>query len=412
MFLINLSLIILVGLFLTRRLDQLISKYRVDIFSPWLVMPAAYAVCIGFGCMNLPGYIPPVPIYIAGFNLLGLAALLAGLYLGKLIFGKEAITYPGIVENQLDPERINKAVFFLSVTGFIALGLMFSKHGIPVLSPDVDKLRIEIYDNAYLAFFSFCLYPAFVFLLINPSPVKSLAAGIIIIALLATGSRAWPLHPIIITIIARHYICKRQSLNRLYGFFLAAGAFISVTVFLRMKETVYVAVVLSQRLEGLVLSFVRQLYAELHIVQELFYRLTLVFPSTYPYQKGKCFWMLALSILPGEQESPALFVSRILGMEKVGFGPAVSALGNFYIDGGLIGIIAGMTATGFISIVIYRLIRGKAGFIAVIIYAVWLDYFFISLRTGFCFDTVYFWIFLLFLAVYFYSRKVKWISHS
>jgi len=403
MFLIKLSLIILVGLFIARRIDQLISKCRVDIFSPWIIIPAVYVISFVVPAFTMPGY-RPLPPYIISLNLIGLAAYFSGLYIARKVYQPDNI-FPYIRKVNLDPTRLGQALIFLSVLGFSALSVIFIKHGIPLLSDNIEELRVAVYSNGYLAYLALSLNVVFVYALFFPSRLKLVLSGACFIALLLLGNRTIPFSLAVISLVIWHYLRQRIGLVKLFIASASLVFFASIISFFRLRNASYVAFILSGSFNQILKSIIANIYREFYITQDLFYRLSLVIPSSFPYQKGKCFWMMLFTILPGKQLSPHLFAGELLGLAKLGFGQALSTLGILYIDGGTCGIVIGMALTGFITALIYNWMRGKASFLGLVIYSFWISFMFDFIRSGIRFETTYAWYIFLILWTYQYSRQ-------
>ncbi|MDT0183229.1 O-antigen polymerase [Microbacterium sp. ARD31] len=74
-----------------------------------------------------------------------------------------------------------------------------------------------------------------------------------------------------------------------------------------------------------------------------------IFPNTVPHPNGATFFAAMLSPLPGNQPTPGQFLKDSLGLQFTGGGLATGAIGGFYMDFGILGLLIGMVLLGVLA---------------------------------------------------------------
>lgn len=380
----EIALIISLGIpglwLLLRGLRRFIRKFRgVDLFSPWGAFPIAYVVWFGFGSLNLFDEADSLPY---GYFVLGLVSYLLGAFLFRSGKTEGLLTSESRFQNVWDPSWRWKVVALLGIVTACSYFYLIARIGIPVLSTDAGELRGEVVKygiaKAILLTGSWTL---FVFLALQrwndgtSGKLKSLALvlmSITAILLASLGNRGFVVVPILVIVVARHYVWRRLRLGTL----ILAGIplFVGISLYGFVRDNLLSRGFLEYGKEGdpfaYVFPFVSA-YTYIRNTVVTFGEIVPLFPGKVPFQHGTLSLGALIQVLPGHHESSDMFFRRLLGNEYTGGGQPATLLGPLYGDFGVTGIIAGMFLFGALYSKAYTWMLRRPTLFHAVIYA-WL----------------------------------------
>lgn len=351
------------------------SYIRTDVLSPYVLFPLAYVAYYSSGLPFWPWYCgleKHVEPYILELVLIGFTGYLIGLW-----FANRSNLWKGSDHNaeQIIFSRFWLLVLVYIVVGMISLLFILSKASFKNID-DIVLYRSYVYGGVpgwvgVLAnFLRYGIVLLFCYLLrYRVSRVRAFLLYSLIVSLvmstLLTSSRTLFIHIIAFWIFLRHYLKPKGNTK------FRVATFIALILFLIMGLTQwirYLAIVSptlrAQRLSLIadrgvdVSNFVSILaYLTFSIARngvETFARVAYVVPSVIQFQLGKFVGQTFMTLLPGRQDNPPMFVSNVILDRAVRTGYPPTIVGGFYIDFGIPGIFLGMLLCGFLMAKVYQ----------------------------------------------------------
>lgn len=394
-------------------------KTRIDIFSPALFFPFMFILVFYGGYFFTQCY----------FQFLGEKISFGQWYYYSLSLSSYLIgtfTYPFYIKIKSRRFRLGSLVpnsrFWIFIWPIFIITFLFLlyrlyKIGIPFLSyePECGRMATYLAISGYVSVLSLSVEVVLVFCLIyrwilhKKGITINLLIGLSFIGLLLTGSRNRILIPVAIFLVCYHYLVKKFSMKRLvvYGIvlltiFTAYGWARSLNIPGRLSVWAEVFGISPQ------ISFIVPLILPIMNSSRMFYRITSAIPERVSYQYGSFLLSGIVALLPGYQPSQGVMIKDILNISSPN--PiAISMLGTFWVDFGLIGLIIGMWFVGFILRFIYlKMVSSGYRLTFTILYAYFLVYFTQTLYSGFLESFTDIWFpFLFFIGAKFMEQKPR-----
>ena len=402
-------------------------RIKTDVFSPLFFFPMMF--CIVFFCGHLfteqyftfLGKTPPSSQYL--YYSIALFFYLLG-----------SLSYPFFLKMSSRPRMLPPVqqisskrfwfftlpVLFVSIT---ALAFRLSVTGIPFINfePDFGRTMVNRMVGGYVSVLSLTSQVAMVFLFVyrfilgKKGTVINLLILTTLVGLILLGSRNRILMPLLLISIIYHYMIKRFTLKQMFLIGMGLVALFTFYGFFRSSS-------IEGRWENWAKVF--ELPESFHLLLPLilawmnpsliFSLITLNIPQNAPFQQGHFLASGLLAILPGHQPNQGTMIKDLLNMVDSN-SIAVSMLGTFWIDFGILGLIVGMFLVGFsLRFLYFKMIFSQYRFSWCLLYAYFVLYFCQTLYSGFLEAFTDYWFPLLFLigSVYMERKEQKYIERS
>lgn len=243
--------------------------------------------------------------------------------------------------------------------GTLTAGYLYSQYGIAVLSTSIAESRLAAFDNGYLGTIVVTALSV-ALILAATSAIEapgfraklpwSIAAALSLVLIYGFGNRGMYVIPIL-TILAYQIV---RYPRRLVGVVLAGvGLIIVVALAGYTRDLQLFGSAHNSSLEragipadwtwlGPVISYFRGTSQAVDLVIQ-------TFPAVAPHPAGATFFSAILAPLPGEQLSAGVYLKNVLGLDFVGTGLASGAIGGFYQDFGVVGVVVGFFVLGVLG---------------------------------------------------------------
>ena len=416
------SNLILTGLFLATGillLKPALGARNADLFHPACLFPAIYCFWFGLGSLDiLPASLnfrlfEPIPLRMWGYYALGLAGYI-------LAVGSKQKDMPRQPEQTSlsttwDGRRFTLAMGVLTLIGTAAYAYLVHKGGIPILSADWAESRVEIGLQNMLALTTFlCAFwtvipMLFAFLWSRPRTKRfaTLIYGLtamFAVMLLSMGSRGYVFIPALIVVIIRHYMVRRWRFVSLLSIAVLLFALIGVAGYLR--DYSQVTALADMGFPSWVEPFAPG-YLYIRAPIATFRDISALISAQGNFQYGALFLSPFAVLAPGHHLSSDLFFKKLLGHDFLGFGEPASLLGIFYADFGIVGIFAGMFATGLLARWLYSGAYAKKSPLSVLLFSYYSYVLLFSVFGSLFPYLATLWIPLMFIFVERFARKVE-----
>ncbi|MEM3362664.1 MAG: O-antigen polymerase, partial [Candidatus Anstonellaceae archaeon] len=272
----------------------------------------------------------------------------------------------------IDTKRAHFTMIVFFVLGIVSGITLIIKRGSPFIEGAYVRFAEKTEELPKLLFFFFLLLQISLVLFIlniflekkKISKIFLMSIGIPILFLY--GSRA-VLFPFLMAFpIFWHYFKKRFSLAKIIIFLFIFVLIFSMYNFYRMgfNQEWYKEYLRERNYHPQQLWFLAPFYFTIRIPFESFSIIIEKIPQEEDFWHGKMLLSPLLTLLPGKQRLGQYIVTeRIIGSDPHLSGPtALSFIGPFYIDFGIIGIIAGMVISGALLQGFYiRMVKEQRG---------------------------------------------------
>ncbi len=375
---------ILTGLFLATGillLKPALGTRNADLFNPACLFPASYCFWFGLGSLDiLPASLQfslfePIPLRMWGYYAVGLAG-----YILAVGFKRKGIL-PQHEQTSLcttwNGRRFALAMAVLTLIGTAAYAYLVHKGGIPILSDDWAESRVKIGRDNGLVFTVFLcslwtvIPMLFVFLWTKPRSKIYIVftysfAALFGLALFSMGSRGFVFVPALIVIIVRHYLARRWKFARLALVGIVLFTLIGIAGYMRdfSEVTALADMGFPDWVQPLAPGY---LYVRGPIAS--FRDISAAISSQGNFQYGALLLSPFAVLAPGHHLGSDLFFKKVLGHDFLGFGEPASLLGVFYADFGIVGIFAGMFATGLLARWLYHRVNCGRSLLSVLLFS-------------------------------------------
>lgn len=348
---------------------------RVDLFSPLVAFPVAYALWFLSGILGLGDNVERILIYSSA----GLVCYLLGVALTRrrMTWAKPDSKFWA---NDWDRISFFRVVIALSVLAAGSYLYIVVRMGVPALSPDAGELRLRLGDYGpeiqvlFTASYTVLLFLA-VFLWSNRESRRTrficyLWMGLLSVALLSLGSRGFLTVPLVTALIARQYV--RNPFRVVTLFVVGVLLFVGLGLYGYTRDTLLsqgtLEVAGTDTIQGKLFPLI---YLYVYVVQpvDTLEQVTEVIPRKIPYQHGDLTFGALKTVLPGHHEMSDMFFKKILGSDFIGGGQPATLLGPFYGDFGLPGIALGTVSLGMLLTLIYAWMRARPTLFRILIFA-------------------------------------------
>lgn len=360
-------------IFLLRRIFGWLG--RRDLFSPAIGFPVAYIVWFGAGFAAMFGEASSTLIT---YTALALLCYLAGILVvgGKTLFQN----HRPAVTNTWSTSRLFSSLAALGVLAVVSYAFIISHIGIPALDPDAAETRLEVanYGSVEAVMFTAC-WTVLIFLcaLLTTGHlthwqrrISYVVLTLIALMLLSLGSRGYLFIPLLVVLIARHYL--RKPFRILTLSLAALIAFMSLSVYGYLRDsTLRTGPSLASKDSISGLAIFPLIYAYLYVSQpvQTLQDITEVIPHNTDYQHGMLTFDPLRTFLPGHHEMSDMFFKDVLGSNFVGGGQPATLLGPLYADFGYIGVLVGLFLAGLLMAHVYLWMLREPTLFRLLIYA-------------------------------------------
>ena len=373
--------------------------HRVDIFSPAVAFPLAYAFIYSIGSFDLSPHSLSVPIGQYFYYFIGLGGYFLGLFIANACspVKKEAIIP---LAREFETEFPFLLVGFFLMLFFSVF--VFFKAGIPLAAPDVETARTLMVKKAGgWLYYMYKTLPLFTALLVvykwkHRYDTKKIMLGNFLIVtglvVIALGAYRGPIVTIfLLLLITYHYLIRPLRVSSIMIVGVISFLLYSVLGAIRSYSVIYYPGALFYK----VLVEISNPAKALSIIVSNV-------PSNFPFFNGKLLLNAFYSLLPGEQLAYGLVLKDMLDMYFVGGGFTPSLLGGLYLDFGIFGIVVFMCLCGIVLHYFYRKMISDFTPYNIVIYAFVLQYLLICIRGGLLQEILPIW----FLFVLFFLRII------
>ena len=402
--------------------NKLIGKFfkEKDLFSPLIAFPLLYIVYFGFGSLSIFPNTDKIPLQQWTYYLVGIISYFAGILLVST--ARRGInSHQRVTMYKWNQTRLWIAIYALVVVGTFFEILRYRQTGIPIFSGDVAALRVQANISGYftlLANGSFQLALLLIFAnflargKLKWSKVYTLWNILIVMylffMLFSSGNRGTWMFPLGALVVIYSYLKKHISMQQAITAVAIGMVFISIIGYHRVVNLYgtgwgkwvenYYDLPQYGRFWWPAYTYVRNGPLK-------FKEITEIFPQKIDYQYGYHFFSPLTTILPGEQESPDLFIKRALQLEFIGFGVAASMLSSFYIDFGLAGIVVGMFLCGLIAMLLFKWMKSQFTPFRVVIYGLFTAQLIFALYGNIFPHFGFLWLYILAIIVHLFSKE-------
>jgi oligosaccharide repeat unit polymerase len=377
---------------------------KIDIFSPLYIFPLAYILYLYIGSLDVLQDTYSISEKQWSFYLIGLVAYYFGCSI-PVLNTKIQKRKREKCDQIWHRNRLIIVLIILFAIAALARFMIYYSSGIPLLSKDIMSSRLEASEGGYLGEIAnsteVIFMVAFAGLLLfkkNRFPFVALFLITLLVSLL-TGTRTSLFRQCIPAIVLYHYMVKKIPMRTLVIIVLIGFIFIGSISFVRLyKEWGELALDELQN-ENIKPAFFWTYYVARDFKHGPwgFSRVIEMIPSKFPYQYGKMHILPFLFPLPGKQQAPGVALKEMADLEFKGVGMAATMLGAQYADFGLLGIVLGMFAVGFLFAYIYLLADRKRHPFYYLVYGVVFVTLALGIRTNYLNFEILWMIFLLVL---------------
>ncbi len=367
---------------------------HVDIFSPAIAFPLAYAFIYSIGSFDLSPHSLPIPVGQYVYYFLGLG----GYFFGLLVAN---VYRPPKIQAVEPLSRASEAEFPLLLLGFLLMlffsFVVFYKAGVPLFAPDVETARTLMVKKAGgWLYYMYKTIPLFTVLLVvyrwkyryNTKNIMLgnllIVVGLVVVVL---GAYRGPIVTIfLLLLITYHYLIRPLKGHSVV--IVGVVSFLLYSLLGAIRST-YMGFYPGAWLYKILVEVSNPAKALSIIVSNV--------PSNFPFFNGKLLLNAFYSLLPGEQLAYGLVLKDMFDMYFIGGGFTPSLLGGLYLDFGVFGIVAFMCLCGIVLHCFYRKMISDFTPYNIVTYAFVLQYLIICIRGGLLQEILPIWfLFILF----------------
>lgn len=352
---------------------------HLDFFAPDLGFPLAYIVYLFFGSIELPIHTQfglAIPWTLWAYYIVGLVAYLAGVKLFR--FASHRVASKPLNKQFWPVERFLSTTLLLFAIGASARIGIIAQSGLEIFHVKDEAARL-VGAKGILAILSLFMEPATECLLLYmlvKKPSKAVRAAIILCMLLvgvnaiATTNRTGLLRILLAGVVVFHYSKKQFNFVRVAALGLFVLAFASALGTFRDVSQWGDQHIVELENQGFTdqTFWLMNGYDALRLPTETFYMVTQEIPEIQPFTYGKTSFAELGVFVPGHTTAPGEVVKNKLRLEFVGFGAAATILAPMWIDGGVVGIIAGMFLVGIVSQWLYNRVICSWNYVWILVY--------------------------------------------
>jgi len=371
------------------------SSYRrvgcLDFLAPDLGFPLAYIVYLFFGSIELPiqtQFGLTIPWILWVYYILGLVAYLAGVRLFRppspqlAAYGSEKRFWPS--------GRFLTLSLMLLAIGVLARAAIVMQSGFEIFHVQDEAARV-VGAKGVLAILSLCMEPAiqclFIYMLVK-RPGRWAQTGIVVCILLvglnavSTTNRTGLLSMLLAGFVVFHYARRRVSFGAIAAMGLFAAIFASALGTFRDVSQWGDRHVEELERHGFTSQtyWLVNGYDVIRLPTETFLMTTQEFPEIQPYTFGRTTLAELGVFLPGHTTAPSEIVKSKLRFHFIGFGAAATILAPLWIDGGMLGILAGMFLIGLISRWLHQMALSSPNYLWILVFAWYMQNAFKALK--------------------------------
>jgi len=440
---IALGLLFLAGLWLPVLLGYVLfiilliltwTKDKLDIFAPYVIFPIVWLLALSLTQLQLTQYEAKHPIRVE-FYLLALFALFAFLIGSWLTLGKTLpiTTIRKRLKSRWHLPKFLIALLFMTVTALIAMYYEYSRfNNLPIFSSDPDHLRVELNQAVSGWIHWMSMFPAqiimvaavYMFSKVGTLKLRNyIALGAFVVTNLALlsvwGARLSLVPPIVVVVVAFHYLRRRLGLVYIVVSLLLISLLLIVPLLVRQQITYqgYDYLYESSRANipksmawtlPIYLGFSWNIYSANAAMEYV--------PRHKPYQMGAQmlltpFWPL---IAPLVNLIADYKLSRppTYSAEFVSWHTTATYMTPLYVDFGVIGVLVGSLLLGMGVTMVYRRMRSSPTPFNVLLYSYIVFGILMSIYVNWFFITTFYvdLAILFFFNKFCLSRATQWLS--
>lgn len=271
----------------------------------------------------------------------------------------------------------------VEIVGLVGGHIFYFVKTIPIISL---VLTFTYYTGSRLGILKNSIIMDFVYLIVMPA--------LTLLILMGAGYRYLIANYLFTGAIAYYYLVNRYSLLRAIMF--GAMGFAVLVVLATIRYLGYFDVDL----------FILKLFVEIRNVPNSFNLILTNFPSVHDYYYGGVISSPFLTVIPGiDIEHIGGKLKELFDLHYIGGGFTPSAIGGFYLDFGVIGVIIGFLTIGYFLQSLKTKSDMGINHIDILLYAYFVQYSIVSIRSGVLIEILPLWYLLLLNIIKILSRK-------
>jgi oligosaccharide repeat unit polymerase len=399
-----------------------------DLLAPGVIFPLAFVVFYTVPYLDLVDYsdiIPPPGVRMAFLALLGLASYLSGLSVGRLRWSTARLAWPRVEAASWRRPHVLFLLAALTIGSIGVLAFAFRAAAmIPLLAANREAARfafVRSIGNPLNAATRLPITAAIgcgLYLLVSERRASAsnavagffLASAIVAEALL--GHRGLPLFVVAPLLVCFHYLVRPIGVPALAGSggLVVVGLAVANQFRLASSPPQLAHLLSHSNLPGWMPAWSASVVTLVAFGPLTFNFVLSKVPGTEPFQHGMALINGAFGILPGHQPTIGEFVShRLFGFPEASPNLPPTILGGFYLDFGVVGIVAGMFLVGMMTQFLYWRVFARPSVWSTFLYAYWCFNLFVALYGDFIAND-YIW--FLPLSVYAVDVSVRLVSRA
>jgi hypothetical protein len=372
-------------IFAGRLLDQR------DLFAPAVAFPAAYVVYFALGATNsLFGYVPP---RVHFYQMIGLVAYLAGVWLAGLALGRLALTVPRrtVPATSARPAvrwQLDLAVAAaLAISALAAAGIIVMTGGTPLANlSQRHGLSGYLFNLAELGWVAAVWWNFDRWQRRGRVSGTGIALLLVVAMMLALLAYRTPLMTMALAAaLGFHRLVRPLHLRHVVGLGVVLLIFAGAYGWLRLQHTQrygrYRDYLALTEFKWSPLEPIAPLAATVREGSVVLARLVANVPDKHPFQHGAVTFSTVATLLPGWQRGPREWIGILARDIEHSTTPTI--LGFLYVDFGVPGIVAGMALFGAFLTWLWDLALRRGTLLALWLWAYFTAVFLLSIHTGF-----------------------------
>jgi len=369
-----------VGLLAMFLLSPLGDKINLDFFAPYILFPVMWLAATGLSSLRLTIFQEPWDVSMWLCVGLAFLAYVMGVFTVFVLRRRWPVEKHGPKKfiYRWNERRLKwmALVLLLVSTAFLVYEYRIGG-SIPLLSPQMELVRFDVIVGGYadtLAVSSRIVVMILgIHLLTKPrfrvrENLLSLALIVLSLVLMAsTARRGTVVFPLVVLCVGYHYLIKNLDARKIM--LLGLAGFLAIALFshYRYARTFGEAPLENawrpKKFVWMTLGYmtISDNFRTLHLLTE-------TIPERVPFQVGRFTTYGIYSIFPGHQENLGEFQNRIWGWDRYS-GSVSTYLGPFYVDWGLVGVIAGSFLIGVLAMFLYSRMLSRPSPYSVLLYS-------------------------------------------
>lgn len=361
-------------------LNPLVNKIRLDFFAPYILFPVMWVAATALSSLQLTIFQEPWGLSMWLCVGLALLAYMMGVFTVFVLRKRWPVRermHQGLVYRWHE-KRLRQVAVALLVVSTVCLLYEYKVGGdIPLLSSQIELVRFDVITSGYIDTLALSARIVVMVLSIHllAKPRVRLTGNLSTLALIAlslvlmasTARRGVVVFPLVVVFVGIHYLRKNLNLSKLA--ILGLAGFLAIASFSHYRYVRTFGVAPLERAwrpekhVWLTLGYmtISDNFSTLHLLTE-------TIPERVPFQVGRFTTYGIYSLFPGHQENLGEFQNRIWGLERYS-GSVSTYLGPFYVDWGLVGVIAGSFLIGVLAMFLYDRMLSRPSPYSVLLYS-------------------------------------------